>query len=125
MPRTASKNMSFAIAIDPACGCSSPATARSSVVLPLPEGPSSATTCPGVTLTETPLRISLSPSRNLRSLTIRSAMQTHSKPDRAGQAGADHDDIDDGKGGDQVDRAGAPQRYQERADHFGAGPEQI
>src|SRR5665647_2615089 len=114
-----------AIAIAPSCGCSSPAIARSSVVLPLPEGPSRATTWPGVTLSETPLRISLSPRRRRRSLTTRSAMQAHSEPDRGGEADADHHHIDDGKGGHQIDRAGAPQRHQQRADHFGARPEQI
>src|SRR5471032_399615 len=125
MARASSKNTLSPIAIEPPCGISKPATARNSVVLPLPEGPSSATTWPGVTLSETPLRISLSPRRRRRSFTTRSAMQAHSKPDRDGKADADHHHIDHGKGGHQIDRAGAPQRHQQRADDFGAGPEQI
>jgi hypothetical protein len=39
----------------------SPATARSSVVLPLPDAPRSATTSPRSSVIETPLRIGLSP----------------------------------------------------------------
>ena len=49
----------------------------------------------GVTLSETPLRISLSPRRRRRSFTTRSAMQTHSQTNGDGKAGADHDHIDD------------------------------
>src|SRR5665647_3150544 len=113
------------IAIEPPCGTSSPAIARSSVVLPLPEGPSNATTWPGVTLSETPLRISLSPRRRKISLTTRSAMQAYSEPDRDGEADADHHHIDDGQRRHQVDGAGTPQRHQQRADHLGAGSEQI
>jgi hypothetical protein len=40
-----------------AFGLSSPATARSKVVLPLPEGPSRATTSPFLRCIETPFRI--------------------------------------------------------------------
>src|SRR5471032_206676 len=123
MPRAASKNTLSPIEIEPPYGTSRPAIARSSVVLPLPEGPSNATTWPGVTLSETLLRISLSPSRNLRSFTKRSAMQAHSEPDRDGKTGADHHHVDDGKGRHQINRAGTPQRHQQRADHFGAGSE--
>ncbi len=44
------------------CGCSRPATARSSVVLPLPEGPSSDDDfARGSSFIETPFRIGLSP----------------------------------------------------------------
>src|SRR4249919_2396250 len=111
--------------IDPLCGSSNPATARKSVVLPLPDGPSSATTSPAGTTTDTPLRISLSPRRTATSLTMRSAMQAYSQPDRDGKADADHHHINDRKRRHQIDRAGAPQRHQKRADHFGAGPEKI
>ena len=69
--------------------------ARNSVVLPLPDGPSKATTSPAGTEMETPLRISLSPRRRATSLTMSSAMQAHSKADRDGKADADHDHIND------------------------------
>src|SRR5215471_18575258 len=102
--------------IVPRCGVSSPATARNNVVLPLPEGPSRATTLPAGTDIETPLRTSLSPRRSATSLTTRSAMQAHSEPDGDGKTDADHHDVDDRKGGHQIDRTGAPQRYEERTD---------
>src|SRR5262252_7246586 len=112
MWRAASKNTLSPIAIEPACGVSRPATARSSVVLPLPEGPSSATTSPAGTVSDTPLRISLSPRRRATSLTMSSAMQAHSQPDRDGKADADHDHIDDRQRRHKIDGAGTPQRYQ-------------
>src|SRR4029077_4496406 len=113
------------MAIDPRWGISKPATARKSVVLPLPDGPSSATTSPAGTAIDTPLRISLSPRRRATSFTVVSAMQAPSEPDRDGKADADHHHINDRKRRHQIDRAGAPQRHQKRADHFGAGPEKI
>src|SRR6185437_5194129 len=97
------------MAIEPRYGCSRPATARSSVVLPLPDGPSNATTSPAGTEIETPLRISLSPRRRATSLTVSSAMQAHSKADRDGKADADHDHINDRQRRHQIDGAGAPQ----------------
>src|SRR6476620_12485938 len=111
--------------IDPRYGVSRPATARNNVVLPLPDGPSSATTSPAGTASETPLRISLSPSRSATSLTMSSAMQAHSEPDRDGKADADHDNIDDRQRRYQIDGAGTPQRNQKRTNHLGAGTEQI
>src|SRR3974390_2387311 len=109
------------MAIEPACGVSSPAIARNSVVLPLPDGPSSATTSPAGTATETPLRISLSPRRSATSLTMSSAMQTHSQPDRDGKADADHHHVNTRQRRHQINGARAPQRYQQRADDLGAG----
>src|SRR5215467_13776062 len=99
--------------------------ARSKVVLPLPDGPSNATTWPAGTATETPLRISLSPRRRATSLTVSSAMQAHSKAYRDGQADADHEHINNRQSRHQVDGAGPPKRYKERADDLGAGAEQI
>src|SRR5262249_55394986 len=111
--------------IEPACGVSRPATARSSVVLPLPEGPSRATTWPRGTTSDTPLRMSLPPRRSLMSSTARSAMKAYSEPHGDGEADANHHHIDDRKGRDEIDRAGAPQRHQQRADDFGARTQQI
>src|SRR6185312_9201299 len=99
--------------------------ARNRVVLPLPDGPSSATTWPAGTTTETPLRISLSPRRRATSLTMRSTMQAYSETDRDGETEADHNHINDRQRRHQIDRAGAPERDQKRANHFRAGPQQI
>src|SRR5262245_61621224 len=125
MPRAASKKTRSPMAIEPRCGGSRPATARNNVVLPLPDGPRSATTSPAGTASDTPLRISLSPRRRATSLTMSSAMQAHSKADRDGKADADHDHVDDRQRRHQIDRAGAPERHQKRADHLGAGAKQI
>src|SRR5262245_41355126 len=125
MARAPSKKTLLPIAIEPACGVSSPAMARKSVVFPLPEGPSSATTSPAGTMSDTPLRISFSPRRRATSLTTSSAMQAHSKADGDGKADADHDNVNDRQRRHQIDSAGAPQRYQKRADHLGSGTEQI
>src|SRR5215475_9569810 len=111
--------------IEPWCGVSSPAIARSKVVLPLPDGPSSATTSPRETVIDAPLRISLSPSRTARSRTSNSAMEAYSQSNGDGQSEADHDDVDDGQGGHEVDRAGTPKRNKQGADHLGPGPQQI
>jgi hypothetical protein len=46
----------------PAFGLSSPATARSNVLLPLPDGPSSATTSPFFKCIDTPFKIALAPA---------------------------------------------------------------
>src|SRR6185437_2496098 len=123
MPRAESKNTLFPMAIDPLCGVSRPATARSRVVFPLPEGPSRATTSPAGTASETPLRISLSPRRRAISLMIRSAMQAHSKPDRDGEADADHDNINDRQRRYQVNCPRAPDGNKKRTNHLGAGAE--
>ncbi len=53
MPRGYEKTVSPRISISPASGSSSPAIARSSVVLPQPLGPSSTTNSPGFTSSET------------------------------------------------------------------------
>src|SRR4029450_4064421 len=124
MPSAASKKVRLPMAIDPRCGVSSPAIARNSVVLPLPDGPSNATTWPAGTDSETPLRISFSPRRRARSLTTSSATQAYSQPDRDGEADADHEHINDGQRRDQVHRAGAPEGHEEGPDHFGARPHQ-
>src|SRR5262249_41598313 len=125
MLRAASKKTRSPMAIEPRCGVSRPATARNSVVLPLPDGPSSATTSPAGTASGTPLRISLSPRRRATSLTMSSTMQAHSKADRDGKADADHDHVDDRQRRHQIDGAGTPQRNQKRTDHFRARTEQI
>src|SRR6185437_934237 len=119
MPRAESKNTLFPMAIDPLCGVSRPATARSRVVFPLPEGPSRATTSPAGTASETPLSISLSPRRRAISLITRSAMQAHSRPDRDGEADADHDDINDRQCRYQVDCACAPGGHPKRTNSAG------
>jgi hypothetical protein len=49
------------MAIRPPVGFSSPATARSSVVFPLPDGPSSDTTSPRFSVMDTPFSTGLSP----------------------------------------------------------------
>src|SRR5689334_15853124 len=116
--------------IEPSCGTSSPATARSSVVLPLPEGPSSDTTSPRLSVSATPLRIGLSPYLRCRFSTVSSAMflpivtsiaQPHAEPQRERESDADQQDVDERQRGDDVDRATLPQRYQLRADDLGAG----
>src|SRR2546427_5202505 len=63
------------IAIVPAVGCSSPATARKVVVLPQPDGPSSTTISPAATRKLTPSTAGLPPpsKRFSRSSTISSA----------------------------------------------------
>src|SRR6476659_7902723 len=99
--------------------------ARSNVVLPLPDGPSRATTSPAGTESETPLRISLSPRRRATSLTMSSAMQAHSKADRDGKADADHDHMHDRQCQHQIDCAGAPERNQKRTDDLGPGTKQV
>src|SRR5262249_7931401 len=119
------KNTRSPMAIEPLWGVSSPAMARSNVVLPLPDGPSNATTWPAGTATETPLRISLSPRRRATSLTVSSAMQAYSKADCDGQADANHEHINDRQGRHQVDSASPPERHEKRADDLGAGAEQI
>src|SRR5262249_19340144 len=86
---------------------------------------SSATTLPGGTVAETPFRISLSPSRSATSLMTKSGMEAHSETHGDEKPDADHDDVDDRQRRNEIDRAGAPQRDQQRADHFGARPEQV
>src|SRR4026208_629035 len=99
--------------------------ARSSVVLPLPDGPRTATTWPEGTEMETPLRISLSPRRRATSLTVSSAMQAHSKADSDGKADADHDHINERQCRHQINRTGAPERHQKRTNHLGARTKQV
>src|SRR2546421_6882545 len=117
----------------PTSGWSRPAIARSSVVLPLPEGPRSATTSPLRSSNETPFKMSFSPSRLCTSATTRFAprparllfMQAHPQAQRDGEAGGDEDDVDDGKGSDGVHRSGRPERHYERPDHLGSRAEQV
>src|SRR5260370_14954584 len=99
--------------------------ARRSVVFPLPEGPRSATTSPLLSSKETPLSTSLSPSRLCTFETISSLMEANPQPESDREAQSDQHHVDDGKGADDVDRARTPERYDERADHFGARPQQI
>src|SRR5260370_10834539 len=99
--------------------------ARNSVVFPLPDGPRSATTSPLLSSKETPLSTSLSPRRLCTFETISSLMEANSQPESDREAQPDQQDVDDGEGADDVDRARAPERNDERADHFGPGPQQI
>src|ERR1700754_1640331 len=55
MPRDGADTTLPAMLIEPAVGCSRPATQRSVVVLPQPEGPSSTTISPAGTTKLTPL----------------------------------------------------------------------
>src|SRR5512141_2305498 len=113
----------------PRLGCSRPATERSSVVLPLPEAPRSATTSPGLSVIETPSRILLSPYCRCRSATTSLLaglfMESDSEAQGDRETRGDQRDIDQRQCGDLVDRAGAPQRDEHRADDFGALPEQV
>src|SRR3982751_4297860 len=99
--------------------------ARSSVVFPLPDGPRSAITSPRLRWKDTPLRMSFSPRRLWTSLTTRLLMEAHSEAQRHRQAGGDQDHVDDRERSHRVDRARSPQRHDERADHLGAGSEQV
>src|SRR6266513_1842889 len=109
----------------PLLGCSRPATERSSVVLPLPDAPSNATTSPGLSVSETPFRIWVSPYCRCRSSTTSSFMEADSEAQRDGKADGDQRDIDERQRGDLVDRAGTPQRNEHRSDDFGALTEEI
>src|SRR5436309_14867806 len=107
--------------IDPRCGTSRPATARSSVVLPLPDGPSSDTTPPWSRRIDTPFRMALSPYARCRSstasftLAVRAAadavdagvasvsvMQVHSEAQRHGEADGHQHHVDERESGDHV-----------------------
>jgi hypothetical protein len=59
--RAPSKNTPPSSWMRPPDGCSRPATARSNVVLPLPDAPSRHTTSPAFSSNDTPLRIGLAP----------------------------------------------------------------
>src|SRR5919198_1553121 len=96
------------ILIVPSCGTSRPATARSSVVLPLPEGPSSETTSPRFSTSATPFRIGLSPYLRCRFSTVSSAMrcfsvliaQLHAEAQGERETDEDEDDVDERQRGD-------------------------
>src|SRR4051794_25634954 len=116
----------------PALGCSRPATERRSVVLPLPDAPSSATTSPGCSVIDTPFRMGLLPYERCRSSTVSGFlldmvlfMEAYSETQCDGEAGADEDDVDERQRGDLIDRTRTPQRHQHRADHFRAIAEQV
>src|SRR5436309_16020044 len=98
--------------------------ARSSVVLPLPEGPSSATTSPRLRVKETPLRTWLSPSRLCTSETTRSFMDAHPEPQSDGEADADQQHVDDRERADGVYGAGPPERHHQRTDDLATGGQQ-
>ena len=57
--RSPSNTLRSPMVMVPDFGLSSPATARSSVVLPLPDGPSSATTSPRCRSIDTPFKMAL------------------------------------------------------------------
>src|ERR1043165_7160653 len=129
IPAAPSNSTASPIAMRPRDGSSSPATERSKVVLPLPDAPSSATTSPGFSVIDTPCRILLSPYCKCRSSTTSLLaglfMKTDSEAQRRRETGGDQRDVDQRQRGDLVDRAGAPQRNEHRADDFGSLPEQI
>src|SRR5499427_10833464 len=60
-------------ALRPASGVSKPATSRSTVVLPLPDGPRSATISPRAADSETPRVTAASPNRFSRPSSVRNA----------------------------------------------------
>src|SRR5262249_23019043 len=115
MPAALSYSTLSPMAMRPWLGCSSPATERSSVVLPLPDAPSSATTSPGCSVIDTPCRIWFVPYARCRSSTascrpIGLFMETDPKAQGDGKSDRDQRDIDKRERGDLVDRACAPQR---------------
>src|SRR5437016_1286801 len=133
-PVAPSKRTLSPVLIEPSCGTSRPATARSSVVLPLPDGPSSDTTSPRFSVSATPLRIGLSPYLRCRFSTVSSAMEflrfdsiaeLHAETQRESKTDEDQHDIDERQRGDDVDRPALPQRHQLRTDHLGARRKEI
>src|SRR5690349_24992029 len=100
----------------PRSGWSSPAMARSNVVLPLPEARSSATTSPGASANETPFSTWFSPSRLWTSSTTSLSMEAYPEAQRDGEPRRDEDDVHRREGGDGVDGARRPERHDERAD---------
>src|ERR1051325_3354450 len=125
MPRFASSSTRSPSVMRPSSGTSRPATQRSSVVLPEPDWPRSATMSPPDTVSETPFRIWLAPRRFLTRSMTRSGMGAHPEPQGEDQGRADDDDAHHRKRRDDVERTGAPERDDERADGFGAGAEEI
>src|SRR3954471_17822834 len=101
--------------------------ARRSVVLPLPDGPRSATTSPLRRSNETPFRMSFSPRRLWTSETTRlaSLMQAHPQAQRDGEARAHQDHVDDRERCNGVDGPRRPERDDERTDHLGSRAEQV
>src|SRR5689334_14431781 len=115
-PAAPSKTFLGPMAIVPRLGASSPATARKSVVFPLPEGPSSETTSPRSSSIDTPFRIGLSPYARCRSWTVSSAMifvhvhlclvaQLDAETQRKGEPDAHQHDVDERERRHDVDRA--------------------
>src|SRR3981189_2593650 len=75
MPRDGADTTLPAMLMEPAVGCSRPATQRSVVVLPQPEGPSSTTISPAGTLKLTPSTAGRPTANRLRrSLTLSAAV---------------------------------------------------
>src|ERR1043165_9502219 len=109
----------------PRSGRSNPATERSSVVLPLPDGPKSARISPRSSWSDTPRRISFSPSRFAISSATSSGIEAHPQAQRGEERRADDDDFHDRQRRNEIERARAPQRDDQRADHFRAGAEKI
>src|SRR5579883_2425784 len=66
----------------PLSGCSNPASMRSTVVLPLPDGPNSARKCPYGTVNETSATARVVPKRLLR---LETSTDTHRPSPRAQQ----------------------------------------
>src|SRR5262245_52361014 len=102
----------------PFSGTSSPATQRSSVVLPEPDWPSSATMSPRGTLSDTPFRIWLAPRRFFTASMTSSDMGAHPQAQRQSQSRADDGDAHDRQRRNGVERARAPERDDERADRL-------
>src|SRR5690606_16059727 len=105
--------------IRPRSGWPRPATARRSVVLPLPEAPSSATIEPRLAVNEQSLRMCWPPSHLSTFSTTSSVMDPCSELERHDEAQGGHDDAGEGEGRDGVHGSGLEQGDHERADQLG------
>src|ERR1700730_14536870 len=85
MPRAGDDTTRPAILISPAVGCSSPATQRSVVVLPQPEGPSSTTISPLGTWKLTPSPAGRPVENSLRNSPTSRADDIHAFPASSNQ----------------------------------------
>src|SRR5262245_54684029 len=102
------------MAMLPRAGVSSPATARSSVDLPLPERPSSATISPSAMSAEIPLSTSFEPRRTCTSLTRRLAMlQSFSEQSDEKKPAADDGDVHGRQRHHDVDASRGPQGHEQ------------
>src|SRR5437763_9680127 len=80
IPRSGDDTTLPAMLISPPVGCSSPATQRNVVVLPQPEGPSSATISPAATVKLTPSTAGAPAAKILRKRSTRSSADMQLAP---------------------------------------------